>query len=91
MGELSNAMKVMGHLPSNVLNECPNGKWAFVGSVDVRLSYIGTDGHNPITDSELDTIRRCGPGFCKTVKGLSWPTRQDAIDYAHSLGLQVTE
>lgn len=66
-----------------------NGKWGFVGSVPVSLSYERRDG-NPLTDEDIDGIRRCGAGiFRATIASRVWETKDAAIASATALGCEV--
>lgn len=87
--ELANAARIIGNLPPNVVTQYPSGRWGFVGRVDGRLAHEALDG------SELDArtlrdIASFGPGlFAHKARHRTWNTREEAIEAARELGIEV--
>ena len=67
----------------------PNKTFSFVGSVPASLSYYRKDGQ-PLTDQNIKEIHQFGAGLLRGEIGPRvWPTREDAIAEANSIGLEV--
>lgn len=74
--------------PKNMVFQNPNGTWGFVGRVDVRLSWIAKDG-SEVTPELAERIARAScPGMI--AKTRVFKSKQDAIDFAKGLGLEVS-
>jgi hypothetical protein len=83
---------MLGRLPPNHLNLFPSGKWGFVGSVDVRLSYLTPEGHELDLKKDakfIESISQAGPGIVKA-KSRVFATPYDAMEAAKKLGQGVT-
>ena len=89
MSELSSVMRMVGNMPKNLTNQFQNGKWGFVGRCDARLLYTTKDG-SPLTEELQRKIAMFGGGMVGNVKSLVFDTEEHAIDFANSLGLEVT-
>ena len=76
MSELSQAMRILGNLPDNILIQYENGKWGFVGSVRADLAYICKDGSIP-TDEQLVKAARYGPRLVGLTHRV-WDTEEEA-------------
>ena len=61
----------------NLIHQCPNGKFSFVGRVSIRLAYYRADGQ-PMTEKDIEIIKQCGPGFGKRYRTRVFDTREDA-------------
>lgn len=75
--------------PKNHVFQYPSGKWGFVGRVDCRLTWQNKDG-TPLTAADATRlVRLSNPGMAYKVK--VYNSRQDAIDAANVLGVEITE
>ena len=81
MGELAQAMKVMGKLGLHVI-KFPSGKYGFVGSVPVDLAYSGDP-------ERVEMAMKFGPGLFKDVHRRVWDTEEDARKEALELGYSL--
>ena len=92
MSEFSQATKIWTAQNLGLhLIENPNKTFSFVGTVPVNLMYFRRDGL-PLTDDDVKGIKQCGAGlFRKTIGCRVWPTRNDAIAEAQSLGYEVKQ
>lgn len=75
---------------SLTLLQNPAGTWSFVGQVPESLAYRRADGQ-PLTDKERNTIKQCGPGFCRDpkVETLTFDSAELALQLAHTMGHDV--
>lgn len=75
---------------SLILLEQLAGIWSFVGRVPETLAYRREDGQ-PLTDKERQTIKHCGPGFCRDpkVSAVTFESEEQALDYAGAMGHHV--
>lgn len=85
---------MIGNLPKNVVNKFPTGRWGFVGSVDLRLYWIGLDG----VELDYKTLRAVaevasfGERFAlKMAKRRTFATKEEALAAAEELGVEVNE
>jgi hypothetical protein len=85
---------IFGKLPSNTLIGYENGKWGFVGSVDVRLAKL-LDGQVIETEDQLaEAARRYQVEMYGMVRrrltSRVWDSQEEALQAAAALGLETT-
>jgi hypothetical protein len=77
----------MSKLPQNYLLKTPTGRWAFVGSVDMRLGYTNKDGSLITDPADAANRYRSISTPAMLFKSRSFETKEAAINAAKSLGL----
>ena len=86
---------ILGKLPPNCVTQYENGRWGFVGSVNVVLGWIHSDGSpidDPNEEANLAHLLTFGHGFAtkRGYKRRTWKSKEEALDCAVSYGLTVT-
>jgi hypothetical protein len=91
MGELAQAMQMIGRLGLNVI-KYPSGKWGFVGRVPSDLAWIKQDGSTP-TPEECNEVAQASfrAMVCKRlgIHTRTFTTEQEARDTAKAAGYSI--
>ena len=70
----------------------PAGGYSFVGSVPMVLAYRNRIDNTPLSEDMANKVSQFGPGlFRQTVKSVSYPTREEALEAATQAGYTVID
>ena len=87
MGEMAQALRMLGRLPANALIEWRPGIWGFAGRCAAGLLYTEKDGSALTEKTAVDTAH-FGAGLTGA-KSRVFPSRAAAVAAAAEVGIQV--
>lgn len=93
MGEMAQAMRMLGNLPL-VLEQWPTGRWGFTGRMPADFKYVMADGTDVPEGILAEIASACIPAYvCKAhgVKTRAFETRESAERFAVERGAKIQQ
>jgi hypothetical protein len=75
------------------ITKCPTGVYAFVGSVPLRLAFVFDDIKDAKAAAKfgLGLVQKAAEANGRTIRTRVFDTKKDALDFAHTMGIEVNE
>jgi hypothetical protein len=87
-GEMFGATGMFGKIRDAYLTKYPSGRFGFAGRVPAQLMYKRNDGV-PISDEDIEKIKRFGPGLFKHIQSVAFETPYDAIEASRPYNILI--